>query len=84
MAVRHEILQLLCQQMEALNSPLGLTAARLRECCERQGRVQELREKLQALSNSEREAASTRDEAAETPLCAGRVMPNSRDSASNV
>ena len=62
MAVRHEILQLLRQQMEALNSPLGLTDARLRECYERQGRVQELREKLQALSNSERDAASTRDE----------------------
>jgi len=47
-AVRQEILDLLRQQMEALDSPLGLTDARLTECYERQARVQELREKLQA------------------------------------
>jgi hypothetical protein len=45
--VRREILDLLRQQMDALNSPLGLTDEKLRECCERQARVQELREKLQ-------------------------------------
>jgi hypothetical protein len=47
-AVRREILDLLGQQMEALDSPLGLTHARLTECYERQARVHELREKLQA------------------------------------
>jgi hypothetical protein len=47
-ALRREILDLLRQQMEALDSPLGLTDARLTECYERQARVQELREKLQA------------------------------------
>jgi len=45
--VRREILDLLRQQMDALNSPLGLTDEKLRECYERQARVQELREKLQ-------------------------------------
>ncbi|MGA8436611.1 MAG: hypothetical protein WB762_04675 [Candidatus Sulfotelmatobacter sp.] len=30
-----------------MNSPLGLTDEKLRECGERQARVQELREKLQ-------------------------------------
>jgi hypothetical protein len=47
-AVRREIIDLLHQQMEALDSPLGLTDARLSECYERQARVQELREQLQA------------------------------------
>jgi hypothetical protein len=47
-AVRREILDLLRQQMEALDSPLGLSDARLTECYERQARVQELRDKLQA------------------------------------
>jgi hypothetical protein len=46
--VRREILDLLRQQMDALNSPLGLTDEKLRECYQRQARVQELREKLQA------------------------------------
>jgi hypothetical protein len=46
-AVRREILDLLRQQMDALNSPLGLTDEKLRECYDRQVRVQELREKLQ-------------------------------------
>jgi hypothetical protein len=52
-AVREEILDLLRQQMEALDSPLGLTDSQLSECYERQTRVQELREKLQASSNPE-------------------------------
>jgi len=47
-AVRDEILDLLRQQMEILDSPLGLTVEQLKECYERQGRVDELREKLQA------------------------------------
>jgi len=45
--VRQEILDLLRQQMDALNSPLGLTDEKLRQCYERQARVQELREQLQ-------------------------------------
>jgi hypothetical protein len=51
MAVRKQIVHLLHQQMEALDSPLGLTDERLTECYERQARVQELRDRLQALAN---------------------------------
>ncbi len=51
-AARREILDLLRQQMEALNSPLGLTDENLRECYDRQERVQELREKLEANSDA--------------------------------
>jgi hypothetical protein len=58
-AVRQEILDLLRQQMEVLDSPLGVTEDKLRECYERQSRVQELREKLQTASNSEREIHSS-------------------------
>jgi hypothetical protein len=47
-AVRREILDLLRQQMQALDSSQGLTDDTLRECYERQARVQALREKLQA------------------------------------
>lgn len=47
-AVRREMLDLLRQQMEVLNSATELTDSQLRECYDRQGRVQELREKLQA------------------------------------
>lgn len=57
-AVRQEILDLLRRQMEALDSPLGLTDAQLRECYLRQTRVQELRDKLQAASNPARETGS--------------------------
>jgi hypothetical protein len=65
-AVRREILDLLCQQMEALDSPLGLTDAVLSECYERQARVQELREKLQVAANSEpsREASTSAETSA--------------------
>jgi hypothetical protein len=83
-AVREEILRLLRQQMEALDAPLGLTDARLSECYERQGRVQELREKLQALSNSSLEAKSERAEAAHVPSHAAPLMPASLDAARNV
>ena len=48
-AVRREMLDLLRRQMESLDSPGGLTDSQLIECYNRQGRVQELREKLQAL-----------------------------------
>lgn len=51
-ALRQEILALLRQQMEALDSPDGLTDDQLRDCYLRQNRVQELREMLQAASAS--------------------------------
>ncbi|MGB8582902.1 MAG: hypothetical protein WCD47_18935 [Candidatus Sulfotelmatobacter sp.] len=57
-AVRREMLDLLRQQMESLYSPGGLTDSQLIECYNRQGRVQELREKLQALL-AEQETFST-------------------------
>ena len=83
-AVRQEILQLLRQQIDALNSPLGLTDARLTECYERQARVQELREKMQALSNASEEAESARGEAAAGPSCGALVIPASLDTAANL
>jgi hypothetical protein len=52
-AVRQEILDLLRQQMEALDSPLGLTDTKLKECYDRQTRVQELREQLQTALDSQ-------------------------------
>jgi len=58
-AVRREMLDLLCQQMEVLNSAPELTDSQLRECYDRQGRVQELREKLQAsLSGAQQNRSS--------------------------
>jgi hypothetical protein len=53
MAVRAEITSLLRQQLEALDSPDGLTDSKLMECYDRQSRVQELREELQGLSTPE-------------------------------
>ena len=82
-AMREEILELLCRQMDALDSPQGLTDARLKECYERQARVQELREKMQALSNARAELGSGRDEAAGDPSC-GPVMPASLDAAATL
>lgn len=79
-AVRQEILDLLRQQMEALNSPLGLTDARLTECYERQARVQELRERLEALAVE----SSTPNEVTETGSCPVQAMPASVDAAANV
>jgi hypothetical protein len=67
MAVRREILDLLRQQMAALDSPLGLTEDKLRECYERHLVVQELRDKLQA--------ASTPQVEAETASSLGATMP---------
>jgi hypothetical protein len=52
-AVRQQIINLLREQMETLDSPLGLTDERLSECYRRQERVQELRERLQALAGTE-------------------------------
>ena len=51
--VRREMLDLLRRQVEVLNSAPELNDSQLRECYERQGRVQELREKLQASLNWE-------------------------------
>ena len=65
-AVRREIVDLLRQQMEALDSPLGLTDAGLRECYERQARVQELREQLQAAAQTSAQAAPEPVHSAET------------------
>lgn len=59
MAVRKQIMHLLNQQMEALDSPQGLTDERLTECYERQAQVQELRERLQALASLEIDTTST-------------------------
>jgi monoamine oxidase len=53
-ALRQEILDLLNQQMAALDSPLGLSDTVLTDCYHRQERVQELRERLQTLSGSTR------------------------------
>jgi hypothetical protein len=58
-AVRREIVSLLRQQMEALNSPEGLTDTTLIQCYERQARVQELRETLQAVLDTEGRDGST-------------------------
>jgi hypothetical protein len=55
-AVRQEMLDLLRQQMETLDSPLGLTDAQLRECYIRQTRVQELREQLQMALSLQQES----------------------------
>ena len=82
-AVRQEILELLRRQMEALDSPLGLTDARLTECYERQARVQELREKLQAFSSSTAEAESAGNEATERQS-RPHVIPVPLDNAANV
>ena len=57
MAVRREMMDLLRQQVEALNSRFGLSDEKLRECYERQARVQELREKLQDDKDHGRECA---------------------------
>jgi predicted nucleic acid-binding Zn-ribbon protein len=57
MAVRQEMMNLLRQQMQVLNSGLELTDTQLRECYDRQGRVQQLREQLEASLASERNLA---------------------------
>jgi hypothetical protein len=56
-AVRQEMLNLLRQQMDALDSPKGLTDSQLMECYQRQARVQELRDKLEACLTLERQNA---------------------------
>ena len=59
MAVRQEMLDLLRQQMDALDSPQGLTDDQLRECYMRQTRVQELREQLQMALSAQQETGLT-------------------------
>jgi hypothetical protein len=68
-AVRGEMVDLLRQQMESLDSPGGLTDSQLIECYNRQGRVQELREKLQALLGTQ-ETVSTPHPVSALPLAA--------------
>jgi hypothetical protein len=68
-AVRREMLDLLCQQVECLDSPGGLTDNQLLECYNRQGRVQQLREKLQALLGEE-ETCATPQQVSAMPLAA--------------
>ena len=58
-AVRREMLDLLRRRMEVLNSGLELTDTQLRECFDRQGRVQELRETLQAALNADAQHGSS-------------------------
>ena len=69
-AVRQAIMDLRRQQMKALDSPEGLTEDQLRECYERQTRVQELREQLQAASNSQVDASSIPETAQPIPVSA--------------
>jgi hypothetical protein len=64
-AVRREILGLLHQQMAVLNSAPELTDDQLIECYNRQGLLQQLRDKLQALLNFEQQS---RDEAIHSEL----------------
>lgn len=52
-AVRAEIMKLLHQQLEALDSREGLSDTKLMECYDRQGRVQALREQLQTIGKTE-------------------------------
>ena len=61
MAVRQEILDLLRQQMEALDSPTGVSDEQLRQCYLRQNRVQELREMLQSGSIGPQDAPPMRE-----------------------
>jgi hypothetical protein len=64
LAVRREMLELLRRQMEVLNSGLELTDTQLRECFDRQGRVQDLRETLQAALNADAQHGSSLVESA--------------------
>jgi hypothetical protein len=71
-AVRQEMLALLRQQMDALDSLQGLTRDQLRECYVRQTRILELRDQLQAASNPEHETQfPSQDMAAAGEMAAG-------------
>jgi hypothetical protein len=60
-AVRQQIINVLREQMETLDSPLGLTDERLSECYRRHERVHELRERLQALAGTDTAGADVAD-----------------------
>ena len=62
-ALRAEMMTLLRQQLDALDTPEGLTDSRLMECYARQSRVQELREKLQSVTNADRDCSMPSDSA---------------------
>ena len=76
-AVRQEIIALLREQMEALDLPGRMTDELLRECYRRQERVQELRERLQGLAESEGGTGSANAEvssSAETTSCGAQPL----------
>ena len=52
MAIRTKMMDLLRQQLAALDSTAELSDNMLMECYDRQARVQELREKLQSISHA--------------------------------
>ena len=82
-AVRQEIIDLLREQIKALDSPLGLTDEILSECYRRQERVQELRERLQGLPPLECETGPASPEVSsstETASCEAQ-SPVSAESA---
>lgn len=76
-AVRQEIIGLLREQMETLDSPVGLTDECLSECYRRQERVQELRERLQALAG----AGPASADVADSTCPAARPLAASPDAA---
>ncbi|MFZ0319264.1 MAG: hypothetical protein WAL56_09070 [Candidatus Sulfotelmatobacter sp.] len=73
-AVRRELLDLLRCQMDVLNSGLELTDSQLRECYDRQGRVQKLREKLEECLSSELCSPSLSNEAPDVHSSARLAM----------
>ena len=77
-AVRREMLDLLREQMEVLDSGLELTDGQLRECFDRHGRVQELREKLQAAVDEESKNGSSGEL---NSVGASTVNPSARGSS---
>jgi hypothetical protein len=86
-ALRQEIMDLLRQQIAALDSPLGLTDARLTECYERHARVLELRERLQAATSSPPTVASTSRVAStahESSACGPQASLPSVDSTATI
>jgi hypothetical protein len=56
-SMRREMMDLLRQQIEVLDSSPELSDSQLLECYDRQSRVQELRERLQAASSAEFESS---------------------------
>ena len=73
--VRREIVVLLALQLEALDSPQGLTEAKLMECYQRQTRVQELRDQLQAISDLKEAQLGFQNDAERSFRAAKEVNP---------